>query len=132
MVKNSVSYVSLAVTLMVHLFIVYMIRSLISPMETTIDKSRGIVKVKKLFLSYSFRLSQIYQIDLSDQLSRKTGTLIFHIYARLRSGKAYQLFYTGFSDKDDKKYEVFENIMLLLKIINSKIDIEIQDKTKHI
>lgn len=132
MVKSPDYYVHVVVALMVYIFIGYMIRKLISPMETTIDILRSIVKVKKLFFSYSFPLSQIYQLELSDQISSRTGTLIFHVNARLKSGKAYQLFYTEFSNKDDKKYEVFENIMLLLKIIQSKLNVEIKDKTKHI
>ncbi len=132
MAKNPGSYIPVVVVLLVYIFIVYLVRRIISPMETSIDKLRGIVKVKKLFFSYSFPISQIYQIELSDQLSRRTGTFIFHVDARLKNGRVYQLFYTEFSDKEDKKHEVFENIMHLLKIIKSNFDIEIKDKTKYL
>lgn len=131
-IKNPGNYVPIAVALMLYLFIAYMIRRLISPMEITIDKLRDIVRVKKLFIHYSFPLSQIYQLELSDQPSRRTGTLIFHVDAILKNGRKHQLFYTESSDEEDKNHEVYENIMLLLKIIKSMIDIEIKDRTKHI
>lgn len=130
--KNPGSYIPVVLVLLIYIFIVYLIRRLISPMEIIIDRIRGIVRVKKLFLSLSFPISQIQQIELSEQLSRRTGTLLFHVDARLKNGRKHQLFYTEFIDKDDRRYEVFNNIMLLLKIIQARLDVEIKNNIKHL
>lgn len=130
--KDPKSYIPVAVILIVYIFLLYLMRRFISPIEVTIDRLRGSIKIKKLFFSYSFPISQIHQIELSDQVSKRTGTFIFHVNARFKNGRVHQLFYTEFSDRKEKKYEIHENIMLLLKIIQSQFNIEITDKTKHI
>lgn len=130
--KGPKNYIPVFVTLIVFAFIFYLMRRMISPMETTIDKLRGIIKVRKLFFSYSFPLSQIDNIELSDQIIRRSGTFIFHVDARLKNGKVHQLFYTEFANKEEKIYEVYENMNILFVFIKESFGIPLTDKTKNI
>ncbi|MCX8033934.1 MAG: hypothetical protein N3A00_01280 [Thermodesulfovibrio sp.] len=130
--KDNEKYMVFSFALFMYIFIFYLIRRYLSPMETVMDKLRGTVKVKKIIFSLNFPLSQIKQIEISDQISGRTNTFFFHVDARLHNGRRHQLFYTEFTKNKEKIYEVYENMNLLLSNISKEMNIPIVDKTKNI
>lgn len=129
---GSKTYAPIFVTLIVFILIAYQMRRLISPMETTIDRLRGVIKVRKLFFSHKFQLSELEKIELSDQVIRRVGNFVFHVDGRLKNGKVHQLFYTEFANEAEKIYEVYENLNFLLSYISKNLGITTIDKTKHL
>lgn len=130
--KDNEKYMVFPFALFMYIFIFYLIRRYLSPMETVIDKLRGTVKVKKFIFSITFPLSQIKQIEISDQISRRTNTFFLHVDARLHNGRRHQLFYTEFTKNREKIYEVYEKMHLLLDNISKEMNIPIINRTKNV
>ncbi|MCS7203787.1 MAG: hypothetical protein NZ809_05010 [Thermodesulfovibrio sp.] len=132
MPKEPQKYIAVIVAIFAYLFTFYFMRRFLSPMKTVIDKLRGVVKVRRFIFSMTFPISQITQIEISDQIIKRIGTFIFHLDAILKNNRRHQLFYSEFSYKREKIYEVYENIIFLGENISKNLEVPLVNKTKYI
>ncbi|MCS7215481.1 MAG: hypothetical protein RMI30_07945 [Thermodesulfovibrio sp.] len=130
--KDPYKYVSIILCLFAYLFVLYVMRRFLSPMETVIDNIRGLIMVRKLLFSVKFPIYRVTQLEISDQLLKRSGTFIFHLDARLSNKEKRQLFYSEFVNKNEKVYEVYENILKLGELISRVLKIPFVDNTKFL
>ncbi len=78
---------ALSISLFAYVIILYLTRRMIAPMNILIDKMRGTVKVKKIIYSYTFPISEIKEIQISDMIGRRTGTFLFFVDAIMKDNR---------------------------------------------
>lgn len=114
------------------IFTLYLMRRLISPMETVIDRINRNIKIRKLIFTVTVPFSHIKEIEITDEVPRRTGTIIFHVDVKLTNDRRHQLFYTEFPRREEEIYRVFESVMRLVEYISKTLALPAINKTRHL
>lgn len=122
---------ALSISLFAYVIILYLTRRMIAPMNILIDKMRGTVKVKKIIYSYTFPISEIKEIQISDMIGRRTGTFLFFVDAIMKDNRKNQLFFIEVKSQESLIYETYVNIKFLLDQIFGELNIPIIEMTKN-
>lgn len=122
---------ALSISLFAYVIILYLTRRMIAPMNILIDKMRGTVKVKKIIYSYTFPISEIKEIQISDMIGRRTGTFLFFVDAIMKDNRKNQLFFIEVKSQESLIYETYVNIKILLDQIFGELNIPIIEMTKN-
>lgn len=122
---------ALSISLFAYVIILYLTRRMIAPMNILIDKMRGTVKVKKIIYSYTFPISEIKEIQISDMIGRRTGTFLFFVDAIMKDNRKNQLFFIEVKSQESLIHETYVNIKILLDQIFGELNIPIIEMTKN-
>ncbi|MCS7150408.1 MAG: hypothetical protein N2Z40_02715 [Caldimicrobium sp.] len=120
------------VVLLMYAFILHQTRNLLSPMSTIVDRIHNRLIICKPFFKKTLLLSEVVALEIRDQLSKRTGTVIFHLEAKLRGGKRYQLLYTEIPNEKERIYEVLGQIGLLIQKLEKMLEIATELKLKSV
>jgi len=104
-------YLGLFLVLGISIFVIYLLKDLITPIKLEI--SRELVTVRKLFLKKEFPGYQIERIEIKAKRIRKIATYVFHVYSILKNGKKIQLFFTEVPDEKEKVLKTKKDLNIL-------------------
>lgn len=130
--KDPQKYLAMAISSVIYLWALYFLRNFLSPIEIFIDKLRGMVKIKKLFLTKTISLREIEHLEVKD-VSLRRGPFVFHIFLRLKNSRQIHLFFIEIPSKETSQIqETFAHLSMLLDYMKEHYDFKVLWKLKQI
>lgn len=126
-IHNPKTKYTLPVVVTFYLVVLYMTRNLLAPMQTTVDKIRRIISVRKLFFIQNFPLDKLEKIEITGEVAKKLGTFTFQIFGIFKDGKKHQFQFTEIPLKEEDFNNTLKQLLLLFQNL---FEIEVVNKVK--
>lgn len=123
--KDPQKYLAMAISSVIYLRALYFLRNFLSLIEIFIDKLRGMIKIKKLFLTKTISLREIEHLEVKG-VSLRRGPFVFHIFLRLKNSRQIHFFFIEIPSKETSQIqETFAHLSKLLDYMKEHYDFKV-------